>query len=359
MIPEKLKQIDDRLIELLRDRLSILAGSEHPDQEEQIASVAPLLAAVDVPESVWAAVVKSCIATLNPTSSPVGNVNPRNVTIIGGRGKMGKFFTEQLSGAGHKVSLLGSDWENAAQLLGEAELVLVSVPIGKTVEVIERAAKYLAATTALTDITSLKVQPVQAMLEFHSGPVMGLHPMFGPSVTSFSKQKVIVCPGRQDDTFQWLLDFIASSGGELIVSTPQEHDRMMAIVQAMRHFSRFSLGVFLAEEKIDIDRSLSMSSPTYRQEIDIVNRLFAQSPHLCADIILATEERCQIIGRLVDTYNRLAQIVAQKDRAALIEEFEAVQSFFVKDSIQTQKQSNYAILNAPTHSASLLQATEV
>ena len=358
MIPEKLKQTDERLIELLRDRLSIMAESGHPDIEEQIASVAPLLDSIGVPESVWASVVTGCISASTATSSTVNYVKPRKVTIIGGRGRMGKFFTEQLSAAGHKVSLLGNqDWEDANRLLGEADLVLVSVPIAKTVEVIERAAKYLASTTALADITSLKTAPVQAMLEYHSGPVMGLHPMFGPSVTSFSKQKVIVCPGREDDSFQWLLDFMASSGAELIVSTPQEHDWLMVIVQATRHFSRFSLGVFLAEEKIDIDRSLSMSSPTYRQEIDIVNRLFAQSPHLCADIILATEERCQTIGRLASTYTRLAQIVAQKDKAALIEEFEAAQSFFVKSS--KPQQSNYAIANASNLPASLLQTTEV
>jgi hypothetical protein len=85
--------------------------------------------------------------------------------------------------------------------------------------------------------------------------------------------------------------------------------------------------------------------------------LFAQSPHLCADIILATEERCDTIGRLANTYTRLAQLVAQKDKAALIEEFEAAQSFFVKSS--KPQQSNYAIANAPILPTSLLQATEV
>jgi len=102
-------------------------------------------------------------------------------------------------------------------------MVLVSVPIERTVDIIKRAAEHLAPTTALV-ITSIKTQPVQAMLEHHAGPVMGLHPMFGPSIKSFSGQKIVVCPGRNDDSFQWLLDFMKSKGGELIVCTPQEHD---------------------------------------------------------------------------------------------------------------------------------------
>lgn len=345
MIPEKLKQIDECLVKLLRDRMSILADSGIPSLEEQFSSVAPLLAQLGVPESVWANVVMSCFAALSAESSssvPQTNVRPRKITIIGGRGRMGKFFTEELSQAGHNVSVLGNqDWEDADKLLGEAELVLVSVPIERTVDVIKRAAKYLAPTTALADITSLKTQPVQAMLEHHIGPVMGLHPMFGPSIKSFSGQKFVVCPGRQDDSFQWFLDFIASKGGDLIVCTPEEHDYIMVIVQATRHFSRFNLGVFLAAEKIDIDRSLSMSSPSYRQEIDIVKRLFAQSPHLCADIMLATEDRCQAIERLANTYSRLAQLVAQKDRTALIEEFEKAQRFFGDRNTRSLKESDY------------------
>ena len=107
---------------------------------------------------------------------------------------------------------------------------------------------------------------------------------------------------------------------------------MMVMIQATRHFSRFSLGVFLAAEKIDLDPSLLMPSPSYRQEIEIVNRLFAQSPTLCVDIMLATQERCEAIARLANTYSRLAQLVAKQDRAALIQEFETTQSFFTKES---------------------------
>jgi prephenate dehydrogenase len=253
----------------------------------------------------------------------------RKITLIGGSGRMGRFFQEQLSTAGHHVSILEqNDWDSADKLLNQAELVLICVPIDLTVDIIKRATKYLTPTTALADITSLKIQPVKAMLEYHSGPVLGLHPMFGPSVNSFLEQKIVVCPGRNEDTFQWFLDFLANQGGELIFCTPEEHDRIMVVVQATQHFYRFSLGVFLAQTNIDIDQSLSMSSPSYRQEIEIIHRLLAQNPQLCVDIMLATEERCQAICSLADTYSRLAKMVAQKDRSALIQEFENTRSFF-------------------------------
>ncbi|MEH2257071.1 bifunctional chorismate mutase/prephenate dehydrogenase [Nostoc sp.] len=325
---DRLKKTDERLIALLSDRISLLAASEQPSLDKQLADVAPLLAQAGIPESVWAGVLNSCHATLIPKYA-TNHLTPRQITIIGGCGRMGRLFKEQLSLVGNNVSVLESDdWEYADQLLSQAELVLVSVPIEHTVDVIKRAAKYLAPTTALCDITSIKTQPNQAMLEHHSGPVMGLHPMFGPNVKSFFGQKVVVCPGRNDDSFQWFLDYIKSQGGELIVCTPEEHDQMMVIVQATQHFCRFSLGVFLAEAKIDIQQTLTMSTLNYRQEIDIVKRLFSQNPHLCVDIMLATEQRCDAISFLADTYSRLAKLVAMKDRDGLIQEFEKAQNFF-------------------------------
>ena len=346
MIPEKLKQIDESIIQLLSDRLSILAESGVPNIEEQLSYVAPLLAQLGVPEHVWTNnATMSSLAALtaqaqNNQNKHNHNHTSRKITIIGGRGRMGQFFTQHLSAAGHQVSAFGSqDWENA-DILAEADLVLVSVPIEHTVDTIKRAAKYIAPTTALADITSIKAEPVEAMLEQHSGSVMGLHPMFGPSVQSFSGQKVVVCSGRNDEEFQWLLDFMHSQGALLISCTPQEHDSMMVIVQATQHFSRFSFGVFLSTESFDVERSLSMSSPSYRQEIEIVNRLFAQNPTLCVDIMLATEERCQTIERLANTYSRLAQLVVNKDREGLIQEFVAAQSFFGKETSHL-KSSNY------------------
>jgi prephenate dehydrogenase len=267
----------------------------------------------------------STVSNIHPT---IGAHNSKTITIIGGNGRMGKFFKNQLTIAGHQVNVLGSSWEGADFLLPQADLVLISVPIECTCEIIQRAGEYLTPNIALADITSIKVEPVKAMLENHSGAVMGLHPMFGPSVESFAHQKVVVCSGRNNEAFDWLLNLLQNQQAELIFSTPEEHDKMMVMIQATRHFCRLTQAIYLAQEKIDISKSLSMSSPTYRQEIEILNRLLNQNPQLCVDIMLANEERCQAIKSLADTYKRLSQLIETKDRNGLIKEIEATQKFF-------------------------------
>ena len=338
---ETLKQIDRELIELLGKKISCLKRSQ-PNGCKNHSQMADLLAKAGIPEFVWRNLTINCAAASTTTSS-AKIIKPRRVTVIGGSGKMGGFFVEQLLSFGHQVNILGrNDWENAPQLLGEADLVIVSVPIERTVEIIEKTAGYLTPSATLADLTSIKTPIVRAMLDRHSGPVLGLHPMFGPGVDSFMAQNVVVCPARHQQAYQWFLDFLADQGSKLIWCTPQEHDRMMAIVQAIRHFSTFALGAFLAEEEIDLSRSLEFASPLYRTQFNLVSRLFTQDASLYLNVMLL-EERPQVIGRLADTYSRLAELVKKCDRSALTEEFEAAGNFFKPETHRALEESNYTI----------------
>jgi prephenate dehydrogenase/chorismate mutase/prephenate dehydrogenase len=265
-------------------------------------------------------------AALSHQSQQLAKNSSRRVTVVGGRGVMGQFFVQQLSAAGHIVNILEQDnWSHAKQLLDGADLALICVPIEYTQTVIRDIAQYLSPTTALADITSVKAPIVQTMLSCHSGPVMGLHPMFGPKVSSFQSQNIVVCPGRTDEAFQWLLKLIKQEGGKLMICTPEEHDRMMITIQSLRHFVSFSLGIFLTDEGIDIQQSLELASPSYRELIDMTNRLFCQSGELVADIMLFTQERREAIVKLADTFNRLAQLAMHNDRESLIREFQSAQ----------------------------------
>lgn len=275
----------------------------------------------------WQPLTADYTTALSHQSPQTPKNTSRQITVVGGRGVMGQFFVQQLSAAGHTVNILEQDnWSHAKQLLDGADLALICVPIECTQTVIGDIAQYLSPTTALADITSVKAPIVQTMLACHSGPVMGLHPMFGPKVCSFQSQNIVACPGRNDEAFQWLLELIKQEGGKLMICTPEEHDKLMVTIQSLRHFVTFSLGIFLTDEEIDIQRSLELSSPSYRELIDMTNRLFSQSAELVADIMLFTQERREAIVKLANTFNRLAKLAVDNDRETLIHEFQSAQS---------------------------------
>lgn len=353
--PEKLRQLDQTLIELLGDRLSLLATLETTPRQEQLASYQSQLTQAGVSEHLWNSIVTSCMAALAKAPTFHTVVEPRCITVVGGHGLMGRFFVDRLSAAGHCINVLEYDgWDHADSLLGNADLVLLCVPLKATIAVIRKVAPYLSPTATLADIASTKVDIVQAMMETRTGPVLGLHPMFGPGASSFLGQKVVTCPGRDPEAYQWLLDLMEADGGKLITCTPEEHDRMMVAVQAIRFFANLTLGAFLAEEGIDIERSLEFASPLYRIEINTVSRLLAQSAALYIDILLASDERCEAIQRLVETSDRLAKLLAQGDRAALIAEFETAHRAFGQEAPRALEESNHVI----NHLSTLLAANE-
>ncbi|MDC0602932.1 bifunctional chorismate mutase/prephenate dehydrogenase, partial [Aliiglaciecola sp.] len=175
--------------------------------------------------------------------------NQKKVTVVGGRGALGRIFVDMFSKSHYSVSVFEQeDWPNAQQILHDSDLVLVAVPIKITEQVISQLSPLLPKNCILADVTSTKQKPLDAMMKNHSGPVVGLHPMFGPDVVSLVKQVVVVCDGREPEKYAWLVEQIRIWGAIVHQSTAKQHDDAMAFIQVMRHFSSFVYGAHLAGE---------------------------------------------------------------------------------------------------------------
>ena len=120
----------------------------------------------------------------------------QSIAVIGAKGRMGSLFVARCQSASFSVAELDLPLPDAEldAALPHVDLVLLSVPAPATAEVAARAAGRMRAGAILCDLCSVKVQPVQAMLEAYSGPVVGTHPLFGP--TPGDAARVAVMPGR-------------------------------------------------------------------------------------------------------------------------------------------------------------------
>lgn len=250
------------------------------------------------------------------------------IVIVGGAGALGARFVSLFQRSGYQVVVLEQhDWHQAEQLCADAALVLMAVPITLTEQLINQLPP-LPDGCVLADITSIKAQPLAAMLNKHSGPVVGLHPMFGPDITNLVKQVVVVCHGRGENEYQWLLKQLNVWGAELAVKQAAEHDSAMQLIQAMRHFSSLVYGVHLADENADLNELLQLSSPIYRLELAMVGRLFAQNAELYADIMLSSCEVAALLERYQQRFNQLLALLQAKDKAGLMAKFGKGQQYF-------------------------------
>ncbi|AYA39576.1 bifunctional chorismate mutase/prephenate dehydrogenase [Xenorhabdus nematophila] len=268
------------------------------------------------------------------------------VVIVGGSGKMGKLFGRLLTLSGYDVRILETDdWDNAEYIVADAGMVIVSVPIHLTEEVIRRLPP-LPEQCILVDLASIKHGPLHAMIDVHQGPVLGLHPMFGPDVGSFAKQVVVYCDGRRPEAYQWFLEQIAVWGAHLHQISAEQHDKSMSFIQALRHFTTFSYGRHLAKENVDLQQLLALSSPIYRLELAMVGRLFAQDPQLYADIIMSSPENIKQIRRYHQSFGQALEILENRDKLAFIENFNQVSEWFGDEANRFMKESRVLLQQA-------------
>ncbi|MFQ5491985.1 MAG: prephenate dehydrogenase/arogenate dehydrogenase family protein, partial [Phycisphaerae bacterium] len=160
------------------------------------------------------------------------DLKPRTVAVIGASGGIGSFMVRLFADLGNSVLAADLDTElTPIQAAQRAEVILISVPIPVTEQVIRQVGPHVSKDALLMDVTSVKQGPVQAMLEATPASVLGTHPMFGPNVHSLQGQRVVLCPGRGDDWADWVRKMFHARGLVITETTPQAHDRAMAVVQ--------------------------------------------------------------------------------------------------------------------------------
>ena len=248
--------------------------------------------------------------------------------------------------SGYTVKVLGAnDWDQADEILKDAGMVVVTVPIHLTLSVINQL-RNLPEDCILTDFTSVKSKPLQAMLSVHKGPVLGLHPMFGPNVSSLAKQVIVHCDGRDAEAYQWLLAQFKIWGASLYSTDALSHDQGMTLIQALRHFTSFVYGQHLANENPDLGQLIALSSPIYRLELAMVGRLFAQDAQLYADIILSSPDNLAMIQRFHHQFGQALRLLEEEDRAGFIQTFEEVSSWFGEFAPRFQQESQQLLRQA-------------
>jgi len=266
------------------------------------------------------------------------------VLIVGGGGQMGRYFGRWFSAAGYEVRTLEvGDWPNAGALCEGINLALVSVPIHDTPAVIARLGPHLPSTCLLSDLTSVKQPAIETMLAVHRGPVVGLHPLFGPMTSSMDKQILMAVHGRAPDDCQWLIDQMMAWGNVVLSISAREHDEIMNVVQGVQHFATFAVGLFLARRKIDLGRMLEFSSPIYRLELGMVGRIFAQDASLYADMIFASPERRAMLEDFVTFLAGRRELLKDGNRERFCAEFNQIAAWFGPFCEQAMRESNFLI----------------
>ena len=253
----------------------------------------------------------------------------KHLAIIGGGGQMGRLLSQAFAARGHAVSVLDQDSDPATDAaVTQADIVMIAVPMDCAAAMVHTVAPRLRPDALLCDINSLKSDVCAAMRDHGTSEAVGLHPMFGPSVRSLRRQKVVSCPVRSGPLTTWLLEEFGRMGLEIVHSDPETHDQMMAVIQVLVHFSTIVMGEALRRSGTSVADSLQFTSPIYRLELAFVGRLFTQNPDLYAEITMTNPYGAEVRRAFLDAARALDSSVSAGDRSAFTRQFEEVSAWF-------------------------------
>ena len=264
---------------------------------------------------------------VTPASRPL-------VGLVGSAGAYGRwlarFFRARMG-----LEVIGHDPADAsgvseAELVARADVLVFCAPIRHTATLIARYADIAGGTESgrlWLDVTSIKAAPIAAMLASRA-EVVGLHPMTAPPKAPTLKGRVMVVSEARLVTWRpWVASLLAALEAECVQATPEQHDRVMALVQAMVHAAHLAQAGVLREEAAhagDLAALMPFRSASFEMDAAIIARILSLNPAIYEDIQFGNPYAGDVLASLGRQIGRMAELVGQGGdaaRAAFRQEF--------------------------------------
>jgi prephenate dehydrogenase len=182
-----------------------------------------------------------------------------------------------------------------------AAFVIVAVPVPRMRSALLDLRPHLDASQVVLDVGSVKVLPEAIFTDVlgESIPWCGTHPLFGPLSLALAERplRVVVCPARaHPEAAARSRGLYERIGCEVIVQTPEGHDRVMAHTHA--------LTFFVAKGMIDAGAATAVpfAPPSFQAISRTIETVRSDAGHLFAAIArdnpFAPEARKELVRAL-------------------------------------------------------------
>jgi chorismate mutase / prephenate dehydrogenase len=213
--------------------------------------------------------------------------------VIGGRGKMGRWFSEFLASQGYDVTVadpaggiegLGyaPEWRDASL---DCDLIVVATPMKAANDILQELAQR-KPRGVIFDLGSLKTplrEGIRALQEAGCR-VTSIHPMFGPDTELLSGRHVIFINLGDQQAIDAAQTLFASTMAERVVMSLDEHDRLIAYVLGLSHALNVAFFTALAESGEAAPRLAQLSSTTYDAQVDVATKVAGDNPLMYFEI---------------------------------------------------------------------------
>ncbi len=251
-----------------------------------------------------------------------GSGDGRSVLVIGGAGRMGRWFARFLDSQGFVIEIADpkasvgehssiSDWREASL---EQEIIVVACPIRTAPQILEGLLQRRPAGVIL-DISSLK-SPIRRELFALADAglkVCSIHPMFGPDTQLLSGRHIIFIKLGVEEASREVRRLFEPTMAELVEMDLEDHDRLIAYVLGLSHALNIAFFTALAESGEAVPHLARLSSTTFDAQLDVAARVARENPHLYFEIQSLNEYGGESLSALLYAVERLRSVVRAGD----------------------------------------------
>ena len=337
---QRLNEIDAQLINLIaerqqksRDIASVKRATGHATRdygrERDVILGARGLAeqrgvSPAVAEALMRMLIRSSLTTQEQASVAArGGGSGLRVLVIGGAGKMGRWFAEFMASQGFSVEC--SDPNGApesAVAVGDYraldlshDFIVVATPLGQTDAVLRELA-LRRPSGVIFDLGSLKSPLRSGLMALKSNgcKVTSLHPMFGPDTELLSGRHVILVDLGVPEALEKASALFAPTMVERVVMSLDEHDRLIAYVLGLSHAVNIAFFTALATSGEAAPRLARLSSTTFDSQLDVATRVAQESPDLYFEIQALNDYGADSLEALAKAVEQIRSTVLSRDR---------------------------------------------
>lgn len=196
-----------------------------------------------------------------------------SVTLVGANGRMGVMFTEFWAES-HPVYIcnrIADGYGNKAYREADmaaaipmGDIVMLCVPAPAMPETLDAVIPHMREGQILTDICSVKINPMRWMSEAFPGAIIGTHPLFGPENDLIGARVALVRGQNATEThMERVGSLFREMGCSLFETTAEEHDRAAGISQSL-HFALAATYFAMAARHKDMERYITPSFLRWR-----------------------------------------------------------------------------------------------
>jgi prephenate dehydrogenase len=223
----------------------------------------------------------------------------------------------------------------------EADFVLVAVPISKTVEVVKAVAGVVKRGAMIADVSSVKEDVVAAMKEIGGEiELTSIHPLFGPGATTIEGKDFLIVPVRTGKLYRWLKRSLTKLGARVTELGAEEHDKLMAIIQCLTHFTLISYLTTLRSLR-DFEKLREVRTPMFAFLMDLAKAVLACNPQVFGELQVHNRYARLIRSRVMESCRSLDTIFSAKDAKEMERIFEDMGSFLEPKSVRKAYASLY------------------